>query len=287
MKLVVGYVPEHFSTPLFLALKHGFFAKHNVEVEFKPFPSGSGHLIQCLGDKSINVSVGLTEAFIRGIAGGNENYKLVGVYVESPLCWAVSTGNSRNIDSVDTLEGAVVGVSRMGSGSDVMAKVLQLQKGWTKPFTYEINNDFKNLRDGVNHVGTAHPTDFFMWEHFTSKKYYDSGEIKRVGEIYTPWPSWVVSARPEVLDEQKALKGFLAAVNEGVEYFWAHTDEAITYITENFDYSEEDARSWLKTVTFSKDAGYISDELIQSTLDVLKPAAGLPAGVEKLEYVRR
>lgn len=285
MKLVVGYVPEHFSTPLFLALKHGFYAKHNVDIEFKPFPSGSGHLIQCLGDKTINVSVGLTEAFIRGIAAGNESYKLVGVYVQSPLCWAVSTGSKRDIESVDSLEGSIVGVSRMGSGSDVMAKVLQLQKGWTTPFKYEINNDFKNLRDGVNHTGTAHPTDFFMWEHFTSKKYYDSGEIKRVGEIYTPWPSWVISAGPEV--DSTTLKGFVDAVNEGIAYFRSHPDEGISYITSNLDYSEEDARNWLKTVQFSDDAGAISDELVQNTLDVLKPAAGLPEGVEKLEYIKK
>ncbi|PRT53942.1 hypothetical protein B9G98_01562 [Wickerhamiella sorbophila] len=285
MKLVVGYVPEHFSTPLFLALQHGFYAKHNVDVEFKPFPSGSGHLIQCLGDKTINVSVGLTEAFIRGIAAGNESYKLVGVYVQSPLCWAVSTGSKRDIRSVDELEGSTVGVSRMGSGSDVMAKVLQLQKGWTTPFKYEINNDFKNLRDGVNHVGAAHPTDFFMWEHFTSKKYYDSGEIKRVGEIYTPWPSWVISASPDV--DSGSLKAFVDAVNEGIAYFRSHPDEAISYITSNLDYSEEDARNWLKTVKFSDDCAAISNELVQSTLDILKPAAGLPEGVEKLEYIKK
>lgn len=52
-RLKVGYVPEHFSTPLFFAREQGYYAKNGVEIEFLPFPSGSGHLIQSLKDKSI------------------------------------------------------------------------------------------------------------------------------------------------------------------------------------------------------------------------------------------
>lgn len=51
--LKVGYVPEHFSTPLFFAQQQGFYAKNGVEIEFLPYPSGSGHLIQSLQDKTI------------------------------------------------------------------------------------------------------------------------------------------------------------------------------------------------------------------------------------------
>lgn len=51
--LKVGYVPEHFSTPLFFAQKQGFYKKNGVEVEFLPYPSGSGHLMQSLENKTI------------------------------------------------------------------------------------------------------------------------------------------------------------------------------------------------------------------------------------------
>lgn len=56
--LKVGYVPEHFSTPLFFAKQQGYYAKNGVEIEFLPFPSGSGHLIQSLQDKSIGKADG-------------------------------------------------------------------------------------------------------------------------------------------------------------------------------------------------------------------------------------
>ena len=39
-----------------------------------------------------------------------------------------------------------------------------------------------------------------MWEHFTSKRYYDNGGIKRVGEIYTPWSSWKIVASTKLED---------------------------------------------------------------------------------------
>jgi ABC-type nitrate/sulfonate/bicarbonate transport system substrate-binding protein len=53
-KLTIGYVPEHFSTPLFFAKQQGFYEKEGLDVEFVPFPSGSGHLIQSLQDGSIS-----------------------------------------------------------------------------------------------------------------------------------------------------------------------------------------------------------------------------------------
>jgi ABC-type nitrate/sulfonate/bicarbonate transport system substrate-binding protein len=84
--LKVGYVPEHFSTPLFFAKEQGFYKNHGVEVEFVPFPSGTGHMIQSLKDKSINVAIGLTEGFVAGIGKGSDWYKIVGTYVQSPLC---------------------------------------------------------------------------------------------------------------------------------------------------------------------------------------------------------
>lgn len=53
--LKVGYVPEHFSTPLFFAQQQGYYEKNGVKIEFLPYPSGSGHLIQSLQDKTIGM----------------------------------------------------------------------------------------------------------------------------------------------------------------------------------------------------------------------------------------
>lgn len=87
--LRVGYVPEHFSTPIYFAKKY-----YGLEVELIPFPSGTGHMITSLRSGEIDVGIGLTEGWVAGLGkdgvDGDGGYKLVGTYVETPLCKALS-----------------------------------------------------------------------------------------------------------------------------------------------------------------------------------------------------
>lgn len=281
MSLKVGYVPEHFSTPIAFAQSKGFFTSRGLTVELIPYPSGSGHLIQSLEDNSLDIAIGLTEAFVRGIAQGKENYKLVGTYVKSPLRWAVSTGFNREFTDKAELAGKKIGVSRIGSGSYVMAYVLALQLGFKKPFFdgFPILSTFKNLRDSVNHKEGVEASDAFMWEYFTTKRYYDNKEVKYIGDIYTPWPSWVINARTELVENKsKQISDFLAAISEGIEYFNSHKEEAVEYIFNNLDYSEEDAKEWIKTVEFQDSALVKSidqDTVVEKTYNVLIEAGVL------------
>ena len=83
--LRIGFVPEHFSTPLHFAQKH-----FDLSATLKPFPSGSGHMITALRAGEIDVAIGLTEAWVAGLgkedAPGDGGYRIVGTYVETPLC---------------------------------------------------------------------------------------------------------------------------------------------------------------------------------------------------------
>ncbi|KAH3686622.1 hypothetical protein WICPIJ_002421 [Wickerhamomyces pijperi] len=258
MPLKVGYVPEHFSTPIAFAQSKGYFTELGLnEVELIPYPSGSGHLIQSLGDGSIDIAIGLTEAFVRGLAQGDQSYKLINTYVKSPLRWSVSTGFNRDdVTDIEGLAGKDISVSRIGSGSYVMAFVMALQFGFKQPFfnSFPILSTFKNLRESVNLKEGFARSDAFMWEHFTTKRYYDNQELKKIGEIYTPWPSWVINARSGALQENKEeVTKFVHAVNKGIAYFKENQEEAIQWIHTNLDYSEEDAREWIKTVEFNDD----------------------------------
>lgn len=281
MVFKVGYVPEHFSTPIAFAESLGFFKQFGLEIELIPYPSGSGHLIQSLEDNSLDIAIGLTEAFVRGLAQGKENYKLIGTYVKSPLRWSISTGYNRDeLTSQDQLQGKRISISRIGSGSHVMSFVLALQQGFKKPFYSEfpIVSTFKNLRDSVNLKEGVEPSDAFMWEHFTTKRYYDNKEVKKIGEIYTPWPSWVINARTELVNEKKEdLKKFIQAIELGLNHFEQNQEDAIKYIYTNLDYSEEDAREWIKTVHFNsgKVATIDWETVVNKTSSVLVEAGVL------------
>jgi hypothetical protein len=165
-----------------------------------------------------------------------------------------------------------------------MGFVLADQHGWlsqshdpdgttASPFEVIPLNTFENLRKGVND-GTA---DFFMWEHFTSKRYYDNGEIKKIGEIYTPWSSWKIVAATSLLSNSGSGSGadprldeLFEKLNKGTKYFLGHQDEAVEYISTELDYSVEDAREWLKTVEFSSNVRGVDTSVIEKTVEVLK-----------------
>lgn len=143
------------------------------------------------------------------------------------------------------------------------------------PFDFIPLQTFAKLREAVNDK-TA---DFFMWEHFTSKRYYDNGEIKKVGEIYTPWSSWKIVASTSLIsatgEEDARLTDLFEKIDEGVKYFEGNHEEAVKYIGTELDYSEEDAREWLKTVRFSSRTRGVDLEVIRKTVDVLKKAGVL------------
>jgi ABC-type nitrate/sulfonate/bicarbonate transport system substrate-binding protein len=233
-------------------------------------------MIQSLQSREIDVGIGLTEGWVAGLAKHTPHpYKIIGTYVETPLCWAISTGAGRaDITSAEQLKGKKIGVSRIGSGSYVMGFVLADKMGWLEkgkdPFEVVVLNDFKKLRDAVN-SGEA---DFFMWEHFTSKRYYDSGEIARVGEIFTPWSSWKIVAREA---DDARLSGMLEKINEGVRHFRENQGEAIEYISTELDYSKEDAEEWLKTVKFADDVRGVDGAVIWKTVEILGKASVLDA----------
>jgi ABC-type nitrate/sulfonate/bicarbonate transport system substrate-binding protein len=241
-------------------------------------------MIQSLQSAEIDVGIGLTEAWVSGIAKSRENpaYKIVGSYVRSPLCWAISTGPRRDITSVDQIRGGKIGVSRIGSGSYVMPFVLADKLGWLDGksgqslFEFIALQTFEKLRAGVND-GTV---DAFMWEHFTSKRYYDNGEIKRIGEIYTPWASWKIVARDP--GDEKVQKIF-PKLDQGIMHFRDNQEEAVAYISENLDYSSEDAREWLKTVDFVEDTSDVGTEDINKTIDILGKAGVIDSSLTTVE----
>jgi hypothetical protein len=183
-------------------------------------------------------------------------------------------------------------VSRIGSGSYVMGFVLADQHGWlssssggsAQPYSDTVAlQTFEKLRDGVN-SGEA---DFFMWEHFTSKRYYDSGEIRRVGEIYTPWSSWKIVASTKLAgvggtgdagDVDPRVKDLCAKLDRGIAHFNANPDEAAAYISTHLDYTEADAREWMKTVRFPIKTEGVKMETVEKCVAILRKAGVLVEG---------
>ena len=252
-------------------------------------------MITSLRSQEIDLAIGLTEGWVAGLlnadnhgkSGHEKGYSIVGSWVSSSLRWAIVTGRNRDdITSVDDLkQHRRVGVSRIGSGSHIMAFVLAQQEGWLRQskdqksegLTLVPLGPFKDLRDGV----TGSSADFFMWEHFTTKPWFDGEgtELKKVGEIYTPWPSWHIAASTETFpspETDEALKAVFEALDRGIKMFNEHTSEGVQMLgtgEAGCHYSEEDGREWLKDVQFVEGGTRgVDPGVMRGVVDVLKAA---------------
>lgn len=256
-------------------------------------------MITALRGNEIDVAIGLTEGWVAGLLNKDTlksirdgqmkdgGYRIVGTWVENPLRWAIVTGRGReDVSSVDDL-GRLnnewklkVGVSRMGSGSHVMASVLARERGWQigdgmKPV---VLGPFKELRDGVND-GSA---DFFMWEHYTTKTYWEEAEqggkaeVKWIGEIYTPWPSWHVVARSGLGDD--IVEGLFQGFDQGMKLFEEGGEGLTVKMLESGEarchYGEADAKEWAGGVRFAEQGKTkgVKRDVMENVVDILKSA---------------
>lgn len=286
MPLRVGYVREHFCSPLL---------QYEAEDKGKTFtlvecPSGTGQLISRLTNDEIDVAIALTDALIAGIAKGSQAYKLVGSYVNSPLKWAVITGHDSPYKQISDLQGTTLGISRYGSGSHTMAYVMALQQGWaTDQLKFGVKNDIRGLLDSVNDGSTS----AFMWEWFTTKPFADANECRFIGAVPTPWPSWLIAAHPERASPAE-LKTFLSSLTLHVSEFQkpeARAGPSVEFIKKTFGYPEEDVKAWLQTVEYTRDCTQIHSEVLSRTLSVLQQAGAVTLQdgekIDPSEFVNR
>lgn len=61
-------------------------------------------------------------------------------------------------------------------------------------------------------------------------------------------------------------------------HFEKNDKESVEYISTELDYSEEDAREWLKTVRFAGKTKGVDVDVIQKTVDTLRKAGVLGEG---------
>ncbi|WRT64647.1 uncharacterized protein IL334_001581 [Kwoniella shivajii] len=277
-KIRVGWHREHFLSPLLQ-----FVEKDNGEtIELVECPGGTGEMQVKLKNGEIDLCIALTDALIAGLANGLDSYKLVGSYIASPLRWAIITGKESEYNSISDLKGTTFGISRLGSGSQVMASVLSLQEGWTEDEQpkFKVNGQFKPLRDSVN----SGETSVFLWEWFTTKPYVDSGEVRFIGSVYTPWPCWHIAASPSSSNE--SIKSFLENLQPYVVEFnskESREKDDLDFVSSYFGHQRQDVKEWLQTVKWEENLLQVKENVVRDTLKVLAKAGVVKPETENLD----
>lgn len=247
-KFIIGGVPEHFNLPWYIALRDKKFNEQGIELRWKDYPGGTGQMARSLRNKEIDMAVILTEGMVRDIIQGNDS-KIVQVFVKSPLLWGIHVAASSDYETVSDLKGTKAAISRYGSGSHLMAFVNAENLAWNlkEDLDFHVIKDLDGALEGLP-IGNG---DYFMWEKFMTKPHVDNGTFRLIGESPTPWPSFVIAVRNDLLEnDPESIQLILEVINNITEDFknLLNIDEIIS---KRYGQKIEDVREWLSLTEWS------------------------------------
>jgi ABC-type nitrate/sulfonate/bicarbonate transport system substrate-binding protein len=239
-----------------------------------------------LRDGSLDVVIALTEGLVADLANGNPS-QLVGQYVSSPLRWGVHVASSSSFNSIASLRGRRFGISRMGSGSHLMAYVLAREHGWdTASIKFVVVGSLDKAREAF----AASQIDAFMWEEFTTKPLVYTGEWRCVGICTTPWPCFAVAVRKAVLAEQAAsVRLIMDAVRAETVKFKANPEAAAARVVDEFGIRLDDARAWFGLTQWSCKLG-MDMQMLAECVKVLRAVGVLDekhAGIQLDQFAAK
>ena len=244
----IAGVPEHFNLPWHLAIENGDFEKENIDLQWTDVPEGTGKMCQMLREGETDIAVILTEGIVKDIVAGNRS-KILQVYVESPLIWGIHVAANSNYKTLADLENNQVAISRLGSGSQLMAYVNADNQGWN---TDNLEFEIINTIDGAVEALTNGTADYFMWERFMTKPLVDKGIFRRIADCPTPWPCFVIAVREEVLEKNPVLiSKILAIINQTTEDF-KDIPSIDKTLASNYHQKTEDIQEWLSLTQWSQ-----------------------------------
>ena len=244
---IVG-VPEHFNLPWQLCIENGEFEAENINLKWKDIPEGTGKMCQMLRDEEADIAVILTEGIVKDIIAGNQS-KIVQVYVQSPLIWGIHVAANSKYQTLSDLENTKVAISRLGSGSQLMAYVNANNQGWE---TNNLKFEIVNTIDGAVESLTNGTSDYFMWERFMIKPLVDKGIFRKIADCPTPWPCFVIAVREEILEKHpKMINKILEIINTTTSEF-KEIPSINKTLSSRYNLKIEDIDQWLSLTEWSQ-----------------------------------
>jgi len=257
-------VPEHFNLPWHFAMEEGAFEERGIDLIWTDVPEGTGKMAQLLGAGKMDLAIILTEGIVKSISDGNPS-RIVQTYVNSPLLWGIHVDGKSAILEIAGLKGKKAAISRLGSGSHLMAFVNAQNQGWaTQQLQFEIVN---NLAGAVEALGSG-KADYFMWEHFTTKPLVDKGTFKFLGDCPTPWPCFVVAGNQAFLEKHVALVHHILEVINLYTLEFKKIPSIDRTFAHRYDQQLTDIKEWLSLTRWSQDQ--LSLPMLATVMEKLK-----------------
>ena len=245
----IAGVPEHFNLPWHLSIENNAFTSKNIDLQWTDVPEGTGKMCEMLRNGETDIAIILTEGIIKDIIAGNPS-KIVQTYVESPLIWGIHVAANSNYQNLSDLEHKKAAISRLGSGSQLMAYVNADNQGWK---TDKLQFEIVNTINGAVEALTAGKADYFMWERFMTKPLVDQGVFRKIADCPSPWPCFVIAVREEILtNEPLGVSSILEIINQCTKEFKA-IPNIVQTLSESYDQKLEDIQEWLTLTRWSQE----------------------------------
>lgn len=256
-QFIITGVPEHFNFPWLKVIEEQPFLSSGIELVWKNESKGSGAMNKAIRQEETDLAIILTESFIKDWVEGNPG-KTVGWYVKSPLIWGVHLSEKCHETKLESLQNVPFLISRFGSGSHLMAYLLAKRENWD--LSSLIFDEVGNLEGAKNSFESPVPK-IFLWEKFTTKPLVDAGLFKRIGEIPTPWPCFVIVASQKAMDKcGEIIQGLREKVYQKAKI--VKSDEGVLEeMAAFYGQKTEDLKSWLKDTSWAEDNSMGEEEL--------------------------
>jgi len=270
----VGGVPEHFNLPWHLAIEEDAFSDLDVNVEWIDFPGGTGAIMGALADGEIEMATPLTEGLITAVANGNPS-QLVSIWVDSPLLWGVHADGSSSAEAIEDLRGGRFAISRNGSGSELMSRVMSQDLGW------EVTDDsfviVGNL-DGALAALPAGEAELFLWNMSMTQPHVDDGTFKRVGVFPTPWPSFAVAASTTFATENPGLPEAVSHVARARAEALELDESLAQFVVQRYGLELEGALDWVAQVDWTAPDSAVEQDLVDSITERMRSIGRIEDG---------
>lgn len=243
---IVG-VPEHFNLPWHLCLENGEFNELGIDLQWTDIPEGTGKMCQMLRENQTDLAVILTEGILKDISNGNQSV-IVQQYVSSPLQWGIHVAAKSPYKTITDLKDKKVAISRNGSGSQLMAIVNAKNQGWNSALDFEIVNTLEGAVASLS----EEKSDYFMWDRFMTQPVVDKGIFRRIDVCPTPWPCFVIVARQDFYDNNKALISNILEVINNTTVEFKLIPSIDKTLASRYNQKLEDIQEWLRITKWSQ-----------------------------------
>ncbi|MBX7093113.1 MAG: ABC transporter substrate-binding protein [Flavobacteriales bacterium] len=244
-------VNEHFNFPWRYAIEKGLFQQAGIDLVWTESKGGTGEMTRLLANNGTDLAVLLTEGmFVEAIR--NRTAKIIQLHVTSPLHWGAHVKKNSAIHSTNDLKQKRFAISRYGSGSHLMALVHAKNMGWEKSdVSFVVVN---SLEGGLQSLANGE-SDVFLWEKYTTAPFLEEFGLRYVGDVVTPWPSFLLAGSNEFCAEDQEAVKTIARIIASANAELKKNPETVKWISQRQHLNEKQVSQWFSEMTWNEAPG--------------------------------